>query len=195
MKSKQFSTRVTAFCIIALALFVAVKCAAQIETVRGPITHPPHGIKWNQSAYFATAPKLKALDWSTYGKTVDGKQITTWALFAGAGVAFGMREAYHAQPTVFETRWGVGRKSFWGSEAWQRNYIGNTYPGRHKSELFGNVGRDFWHTAGATSKAFMFTATFSTAVRKHPMKYKIANALIGYGLQSLFSSLTYNALR
>jgi hypothetical protein len=195
MKSKQFSTAVTAFCIIALLLFVAVKCCAQIETVRGPITNPPHGIKWNQSAYFATATKPKPLDWSTYGKTIDGKQISIWLWYAAAGTGFGAREAYHADQTIFEKKWGVSPTSFWGSQAWKRNYIGSNPDNPHKSEIFGNVGRDFWHTFGLASKGAMFTATFAITQRKHPVKYRVANAFLGYALQSIFSSLTYNALR
>lgn len=173
--------------------FAATSLSVSAQTVEIRKSNPKW--EWNNAHYFNGKPQLKPLDWSSYGATFDKKQVVLWSLYAGAGVAFGMREAYHAEPTVFETRWGVGKKSFFGSEAWQRNYVGNTYPGRHKTEIFGNAGRDFWHTAGATSKAFMFTATFSIAIRKQPMKYKIANAVIGYGIQSLFSSMTYNALR
>jgi len=150
---------------------------------------------WDNSKAFNCAPKLKALDWSTYAKTWDGKLYLTWFAYAGAGVSHGMREAYHADPYCFEKKWGVGNESFWGSDAWKRNYQNNDPDQPHKHEFIGNVGRDIWHTAGAASKVVMFSATLGIGVRKQPIKYKILNALIGYGIQSAFATLTYNSLR
>lgn len=166
-----------------------VSAQNKLDTNGGPL------VVWDNSKAFKNAPKLKPLDWSSYAQTWDGKLYATWFAYAGAGVAHGMREAYHADPYVFENRWGVGSESFFGADAWKRNYYGNNPENAHKSELIGNVGRDVWHTAGATSKVVMFSATFGIAVRKHPIKYKILNALIGYGIQSAFASMTYSSLR
>lgn len=80
---------------------------------------------------------------------ITTKKILIWTSFSVAGSIYGAREAYHKNKFVFEQKWGVDEYSFWGSKQWERNYIGNRYltlDGRvreHKSETFGNFGRDF----------------------------------------------------
>lgn len=180
-----------------LILF-SLSLAAQFETGRGPVTEPKsHGLtlKWNNAASFKDQPKPKFFNWKTYPKTLDGKQLSTWGVFVASGMMHGAREAYHAQPTVFETRFDVGSESFWGSEAWKRNYVDNDPDKAHKHEYFGNVGRDVWHTFGFASNALLFSGTFIIGARKQPIKYRVANALLGWGARSLAASLTYNALR
>lgn len=190
----QFSTQVTAFCIVALLVMGLAHCATA-QTVEHRKAQRGSIVKWNQAAYFDTAPKLKPFDWSGYGETWDGKQFTIWAMYAGAGVAFGMREAYHADPYVFERKWGVGSESFFGSDAWKRNYVDNNPDLPHKHEYFGNVGRDVWHTFGFASNAVLLSGSFAIGARKQPWKYKGANFVIALATRSLFASLTYNAFR
>lgn len=132
---------------------------------------------------------------------VTWKKVATWGLSAGAGTIWGMREAYHADPTVFERHWGVDKYSFWGSHAWERNYKDNRYlspegiPNRHKTEVFGNFGRDFWHTSGYTAGALTLTFSFTIGGSNQPLKYKILDATIGTACFVLPSSLVYKQLR
>jgi hypothetical protein len=79
-------------------------------------------------------------------------------IFSGfAGFCYGMREASHAEPKVFETpcnktRFPVCGKSptsFYGSQQDRRKYDEN---GKMKTQLFGNFGRDLWHTADKVSR-------------------------------------------
>ena len=172
-------------------LFINSVLSAQnkLDSNGGPL------VVWDNTKAFKNDPKLRALDWSTYAKTWDGKLYVTWLAYAGAGVCHGMREAYHADPYVYEREWNVGNESFAGSDAYKRAYFGRNPNGKHRSELLGNVGYDIWHTAGAASKGLMFTATLGIGIRKQPIKYKILNALVGYGIQSVFASLTYSSLR
>lgn len=197
-ESKKYSTAVTALCVIAmLTIFGVTACNGQTAKQ----TPDPYGhFRWNGSGYFKTndylqAPDKRLFDWSSYTQTWDGKQLTIWGLFALSGVAHGIREAYHAQPNVFEKRNGVAPTSFWGSEAWKRNYQDNNPELPHKKELMGNIGRDVWHTADEFSTWPLVFGVIGTGARNHPLKYRLANGLIGMGARTLFAMLTYNTLR
>lgn len=190
----------------ALILFFSVFSLAGFAQVQDisrsiPETKPAKADKWrwNNARYFKgtdyLSKKNKALDWSGWMETWDGKQITLFCTYALSGVWHGMGEAYHADPFVFEKRWSVGSKSFWGSDAWERNYVGNNPDNAHRSELLGNVGRDIWHTANFSDYTPAFVATFSISIRKHPIKYRVANALFGCAIRSLFANVTYATLR
>ena len=84
----QFSTQVTAFCIVALFVMGLAHCATA-QTVEHRKTPPGKIIYWNQSDYFKTAPNLRFWGWDGYGETWDGKQLVSWGLLAIAGAAFG----------------------------------------------------------------------------------------------------------
>jgi len=178
-----------AFLVVAFASMAGCQTVEQRPGKRGPLA------VWNNSEFFETAPKPMALDWTTYMETWDGKQFTTWGAFAIAGILHGSREAYHADPYVFETRWRVGSESWFGSDAWKRNYHGNDPANGHKQEYFGNVGRDVWHTFGFGSNALSWGGVWVISTRKQPVKYRVTNLLLGLGVRSLAASLTYNALR
>lgn len=180
--------------IIAFFLVCMCECAFG-QTAFTKKQKPGRLIEWNSAEFFKAQLKARAFNWQTYPESVDGKTLLTWGLFAAAGVLHGAREAYHADPYVFERVYGVHSESFWGSDAWKRNYHGNDQAQPHKHEIFGNVGRDVWHTFGFAYTGLMFSGTFAIGVRKQPVKYRIANALIGFGARSLFASLTYNSLR
>lgn len=190
---KQFSETVCAWCIIftMVTLFLECATAQTVETRRDKNS----AWKWNNAAWFEGKPKEKFFDWGGYGETNDKKQYLIWAAFAGAGVMWGCREAYHADPYIFEKRRGVGSESFWGSDAWKRNYVGNDPDNRHKHEWLGNFGRDVHHTFGFGSKAVLFTSTFAIGARKHPIKYRVLNAVIGWAIHSAAANVAYNALR
>lgn len=132
---------------------------------------------------------------------ITGKKILVWTAFGLGGMVWGAREAYHADPYIFEKKWGVDPYSFWGSCQWERNYHGGRYlnesglPNAHKTEVFGNIGRDFWHTSGYVSGAFVLTGTFTIGASKQKLKHKVFDMLIGTGCFFLVSSLTYNSLR
>jgi hypothetical protein len=155
---------------------------------------------WNNAPYFRSpdylnSPDKRFFDWSNYVTTWDGKQAAVWGLFALSGVAHGIREAYHADPYIFERRNGVAPTSFWGSDAWKRNYIDNDPDKPHKHEMYGNVGRDVWHTFNQVDLIPLGTACITMGARRHPVKYKVANTIVGIGLRVLFANITYATLR
>lgn len=111
-----------------------------------------------------------------------------------------MREAYHADPYIFEKKWRVDEYSFWGSKQWERKYVGNRYltdgvPNKMKSQMFGNFGRDFWHSSGYTSGLFVIGGTFTIGNSKQKTGHKLIDMGIGSLMFLGFSKLTYNLLR
>lgn len=124
---------------------------------------------------------------------ITTKKIITWASFSVAGSVYGAREAYHANPYCFEQKWGVNKYSFFGSRQWERNYVGNRYHSNaiHKDEMFGNFGRDFWHTSGYVSGGLVLGGTFIIGGSKQKNKYKLLDLLIGSICFTLSSSLTF----
>jgi hypothetical protein len=61
---------------------------------------------------------LKWYDFSTY-KFKGGGKRAVWIGYGVAGILHGGREAYHAQPNVFEKAFNAAPLSFWGSEQWK----------------------------------------------------------------------------
>lgn len=124
---------------------------------------------------------------------VTPKKILIWSGFAVAGSIYGAREAYHSNPYCFEQKWGVDEYSFFGSRQWERNYVGNRYHSKaiHKDELFGNFGRDYWHTSGYVSGALVLTGTFIIGGTKQKLKHKLLDLLIGSGCFIVSSNLTF----
>jgi len=125
---------------------------------------------------------------------ITTKKILIWTSFSVAGSIYGAREAYHANAYCFEQKWGVNEYSFFGSRQWERNYVGNRYyPNAvHKDELFGNFGRDFWHTSGYVSGGLMLTGTFVIGNSKQKFKHKLLDVLIGSLCFTGASRLTFN---
>ena len=127
---------------------------------------------------------------------ITTKKILIWTSFSVAGSMYGAREAYYANPLCFEQRWGVDKYSFFGSRQWERNYVGNRYHPKaiHKDELFGNFGRDFWHTSGYVSGGLVIGGTFIIGDSKQKLKHKVFDMLIGSLCAIGASSLTFNYL-
>lgn len=196
MNNRKLATIISQVCLILIITICALTCAFTQEVK--PDNSPDfawNNARWFRSYDYIKQPDRKLFDWSNYPVTWDGKQAAVWGLFALSGVAHGIREAYHADPFLFERRNGVEPTSFWGSDAWKRNYVDNDPDKPHKHELYGNVGRDIWHTANMFDFVPLATASITMGARKHPTKYKIANTLIGVGLRTLFSTITYQTLR
>ena len=118
--------------------------------------------------------------------------IAAFILFCLAGGLWGSREAYHADPFCFERKFLVKPKSFFGSQAWQRNYENNTYPGKHKPE-WGNTFRDIWHFAGYFSRLFLVAGT--VVVMWEGDWIRLVFLLIYLVMFSFSSFLIYNLLR
>jgi len=191
---KQFSEAVCAACIILFFAVVFAECAtAQTVTM-----HPQKQgriIKWNNASFFKDKPKERFFDWRQYPETWDAKQFSLWGLSALSGAMWGAREAYHANPYIFEEIYGVHSESFWGSDAWKRNYVGNDPEQPHKHEYLGNVGRDVWHTFGFSSNVLLFSGTFAIGARKQPIKYRVFNAGVSLAIRTAASFAFYNSLR
>lgn len=120
-------------------------------------------------------------------------KLATWAGMGLGGATWGAREAYHADPYVFERAWGVDPESFWGSKAWKRQYYGNNPENKHKPE-WGNITRDFWHASGALSRTFTIGGTFVIGSSKQKFKHKLIDMLIGSAVASVSAWATYEAL-
>lgn len=134
------------------------------------------------------------------GYRITPGKVAVWTGYAVAGAVWGAREAYHADPAIFEKRWGVDEYSFFGSEAWQRNYEGNRYAGPdgsinpHKGD-FGNTFRDVHHFAGVSHNVLVIGCTFGLATGKQKVRHKLLDAALGMVIRSAVSNLTYNYLR
>lgn len=139
-------------------------------------------------------PKLKWYDFSTYKFKGGGKRVV-WGAYFLAGVFHGGREAYHAQPNVFEKRLNAAPLSFWGSEQWKRQYFDRDPETQaHKPNAL-NGFRDYWHFSGASTKAIWIGGAFTIGMSKQPLKYRLIDLLIGAVITSGSASLTYNILR
>lgn len=128
---------------------------------------------------------------------VTSKKILVWSGFAVAGSIYGAREMYHSDPYIFEKKWGVDEYSFFGSKQWERNYHGNRhigesgFPNEHKSEIFGNFGRDYWHTSSYTSGVLVLGGTFVIGSSKQKLKHKLLDFFIGSVCFTAASNFTF----
>lgn len=130
---------------------------------------------------------------------------TFWKDFAGyscfvlAGIANGGREAYHAEPTIFENRFGAGKTSWFGSESWRRKYKGlepaNGEAYWLSTSLF-VAPSDYFHSMGTVRNAGILSGSFIMLWNRKESKWKQA-AKFGIGVLAygVSSSLTYNFLR
>jgi len=115
--------------------------------------------------------------------------------FAVGGSAWGAREAYHADPRVFERAFGVGPYHFLGSNAWERQYFGNRYaPGQHRPE-WGNSFRDVWHATGTGSRVLFVGATFAIGAGKKPLRHRLLDLALASAVGSATAWGTYTLLR
>lgn len=113
----------------------------------------------------------------------------------GGGI-HGANQAFHADPHIFEKRWGVSPTSFWGSESWQRKYRrvdGGAY--FHERALYTPFS-DFWHVSSWSSKGLLIGGTtFLIAGERRSWKWYTARVLTGFVAHSMASAITYNLLR
>lgn len=136
---------------------------------------------------------LRWYDFSTY-KFKGGGKRAVWIGYAVAGILHGGREAYHAQPNVFEKRLNAAPLSFFGSEQWKRNYYDRNPELPHKPNIWNPI-RDYYHFSGAATKAIWIGGAFTIGMSEQPVKYKLLDLLIGAVITSGSASLTYNILR
>lgn len=177
-----------------LALFFLCNLSAQknCSTCWGQNDTVPTLTKQDKQA-LRLYSNLNWYDFSTYKFKGEGKRIV-WISYFAAGVLHGGREAYHAEPTVFEKRFNARPQSFFGSEQWKRNYFDRDPDKGHKPNLF-NPARDYYHFSGAATKTIWIGGAFTIGMSKQPIKYKLIDLLIGALITSGSASLTYNILR
>ena len=137
---------------------------------------------------------LKWYDFSTY-KFKGGGKRAVWVGYAVAGILHGGREAYHAQPDVFEKRFNAAPLSFWGSEQWKRQYYNRDPETQDHKQNALNGFRDYWHFSGASTKYILIGGAFTIGASEQPTKYKIIDTLIAFAGFSVSASLTYTLLR
>jgi glutathione S-transferase len=74
-----------------------------------------------------------------------------------AGSLHGGREAFHADPYIFEKRFGVADISFFGSLSWLRKYP--VFDHTRKEREFYTAFSDFWHVAGWMGKCCLIASS------------------------------------
>lgn len=135
------------------------------------------------------------------GYRITWKKVALFSLMGFSGALHGAREAYHADPTVFERHFNAHPYGFGGSHEWERKYVGNRYkndsgtPRPMKSQVFGNFGRDYWHTARYLNHGVNIGVSITIGASKQPLKHKIIDGVLAFATHELFSSLTYKTLR
>lgn len=128
----------------------------------------------------------------------DKRKLTGYGMFAIAGAAHGLEDAYYADPHVFEKRLGAGKYSFLGSSAWERNYKGNRYrnadgqTNRHRFNGF-NTFRDVKHFLGFTqSRSLMLGGSIVFSTKNQKFKHYLIDFIISSAVYSLASQQAYN---
>lgn len=142
---------------------------------------------------YPSAQPLKWYDFSTYRFRGHKKQWV-WGAYAVAGILHGGREAYHAEPGVFEKRFNASPTSFFGSQQWKRQYYDNNPELPHKPNAWNGL-RDYWHFSVATTKYILIGGAFTIGASKQPVKYRIIDTLIAFAGFSASASLAYTLLR
>jgi hypothetical protein len=138
--------------------------------------------------------RLEWYDFSTYRLKGQGKQAV-WIAYAVAGILHGGREAYHAEPTVFEKRLNAAPLSFFGSQQWKRQYYNRDPENQaHKPEIFNSL-RDYWHFSHTAGSALWVSGAFILGASKQPLKYRLLDGVIAGIITSAFASTTYELLR
>lgn len=132
---------------------------------------------------------------------ITWKKAASFSLMGFSGALHGAREAYYADPTVFERHFKAHPYGFGGSHEWERKYVGNRYkndsglPRPIKSQAFGNFGRDYWHTARYLNHGINIGLSLTIGASKQPLRHKIIDGVLAFATHELFSSLTYKTLR
>lgn len=125
----------------------------------------------------------------------SGQKAAGLGLAVIGGIGTGMNHAYHADARIFEKKWGVAPASFFGSQAWRRNYRNmDVEQGRKWGP---NIHRDVWHASSAVATWGKISAAVVVTVgekRRHWSHYVIDAVIVGaaYGVSS---HLTYSYLR
>lgn len=143
---------------------------------------------------YPAAQPLKWYDFSTYKFRGGGKRAVLIS-YVVAGMLHGGREAYHAEPTVFEKRFNAAPQSFFGSEQWKRQYYNRDPETQAHKQNALNGFRDYWHFSGASTKYILIGGAFTIGASEQPTKYKIIDTLIAFAGFSATASLTYTLLR
>jgi hypothetical protein len=179
-------------CVL-LFLLACLSLNAQKTGCFGIDDTPPTLTNEDKQALRLYSP-LKWYDFSTYRLKGDGKRAV-WIGYAVAGIMHGGREAYHAEPTVFEKRFNAAPLSFWGSEQWKRQYFNRDPENQaHKPEIFNSV-RDYWHFSHTAGSTLWVSGAFVLGYSKQPLKYRLLDAAIAGIITSAFASTTYELLR
>ena len=178
--------------LISLVAFFATTSNAQCNGCWGQNDTVPTLTKQDKQA-LRLYSKLQWYDFSTYKFKGEGKRVV-WISYFAAGVLHGGREAYHAEPTVFEKRFNAAPLSFFGSEQWKRQYYNRDPENGHKPEIW-NSARDYYHFSHLASSTIWIGGAFTIGMSKQPMKYKLLDLLIGTLITSGSASLTYALLR
>lgn len=119
------------------------------------------------------------------------KRIVCYSLSAISGIAHGFSEAQYAEPTIFESRWGVKSKSFFGSDGWENQY----YPsGKHRPEIL-NFTRDYHHLQNAIKKSIWIGVSFSIGLGNNPISFKLLDLIINTVVTTAATSITYSIMR
>lgn len=142
---------------------------------------------------YSSEHPLRWYDFSTY-RFEGHKKQWVWGAYAVAGILHGGREAYHAEPTVFEKRFNSAPESFFGSEQWKRQYYNRNPENPHKPNLWNPV-RDYYHFSGAATKGIWMGGAFAIGLSEQPIKYRVIDLLIGGIITSASANITYNLLR
>lgn len=74
-----------------------------------------------------------------------------------AGLLNGAREATHAESDVFEKRFGADKYGFFGSQSWQRKYVGYDNEKGERSWAYTLIS-DYWHVSAWVRKALLLGA-------------------------------------
>lgn len=127
------------------------------------------------------------------------KDVAGFACFAVAGIANGGREAYHAEHSIFETRFGAGKTSWVGSESWRRKYKGldpNNEEAFFLSKTLFVPVTDFYHFSQTVRNAGSLGGSFLLLYNRKGGFWRQAGRFgIGIAVYGVSSSLTYNFLR
>lgn len=125
---------------------------------------------------------------------ITWEKAGAWATFAASGALHGGREAYHADPYIFQKHFGGGAQSWWGPEQWKRQYRNNDPDQPHKWNGL-NAARDYWHFSHVAGQYSRDAAVFMIGNSRQPMKFKLLDLFIGFTISSTASWATYNYLR
>lgn len=94
--------------LLAILIILATNGGAQT------VYNTPTGYQPKDREIDLNTPAQKWYDFKTY-KPFATKKIICYSIALVSGVAHGIGEAYHAEPTIFETRWDASPRSGVGS--------------------------------------------------------------------------------